>query len=296
MPTQGMNQWKARNQHVEAVRQMYADIIGASIADVVPVTASLRREFGWDDTLNTGIVMILDDGTALIPLSDTEGNAPGAIEIHDARRHRTHGTETPDDLINADSTFSLDVLVQVLIAAGLDGVVEQTGGGTATIYIGPTFTDEHGDTRYTLMAGPGWFDGPGWTLPAAHLGEFTFGPDDDGSTDPYSVDGPITYRDLAARIIEAHTRHRPDPVPTPAPARTPNSNVLEGVACPVCGQVDRFQVMASTLVDVTDEGTDVSDDATGVEWDETSFARCVACRYEGTWATFVTATDSSQEK
>lgn len=34
--------------------------------------------FGWD---YTGVVLMLEDGSVLIPMSDEEGNGPGAVEI-----------------------------------------------------------------------------------------------------------------------------------------------------------------------------------------------------------------------
>lgn len=78
------------------------------------------------------------------------------------------------------STIDMDAVADLLNVAGVAAYVEQTGGGCATIYAGPTHTDEHGDERYAVVAGPGWFDGPAWTCARAAVGDFYIGPDDDG--------------------------------------------------------------------------------------------------------------------
>ena len=66
--------------------------------------------------------------------------------------------------------------------------VEYTGGGTATIYAGPKFINPEDDPgygeRYTLIAGPGWFEGE---IGKVSLEEFYYGPDDDGFAEPNKV-------------------------------------------------------------------------------------------------------------
>lgn len=77
----------------------------------------------------------------------------------------------------------LDALAAAVRALGHEAFVEQTGGGCATLFAGGTHIDGHGETRYVAAAGPGWFDGPDWTLPRAFIGQggdFCVGPDDDG--------------------------------------------------------------------------------------------------------------------
>ena len=77
--------------------------------------------------------------------------------------------------------LDLDKIVRLLNEEyKIESYVGQTGGGTATLLIG----EEIGD-RYELLAGPGWFEGPGWTNGRATNEEFYIGPDDDGATDPY---------------------------------------------------------------------------------------------------------------
>lgn len=80
--------------------------------------------------------------------------------------------------------IDLDAVVDRMKAQGVDAYVEQTGGGVATIYAGPAYTDAEGDQRWSVVAGPGWFEGPGWHAPRADLAEFCYGPDDDGESEP----------------------------------------------------------------------------------------------------------------
>lgn len=63
--------------------------------------------------------------------------------------------------------------------------VEQTGGGCATIYAGPKYTDDSGDGRYAIVAGPGWFEPTrlGNLRGVASLDDFYIGVDDDGMSD-----------------------------------------------------------------------------------------------------------------
>jgi hypothetical protein len=104
------------------------------------------------------------------------------------------------DEIRAD--IAGDDVVALVTAAGYPCVVEQTGGGTATIYAGAMFMLDDVQ-RYPVIAGPGEFEGPAWTLSSFSLWEFAIGPDDDGETEPldaYSV-GARTVRDVADLII-----------------------------------------------------------------------------------------------
>ena len=49
------------------------------------------------------------------------------------------------------------------LVGGEEIFIDQTGGGCATIFIGPTYTDDDGDLRWTVAIGPGAYawDGPG---------------------------------------------------------------------------------------------------------------------------------------
>jgi hypothetical protein len=57
-----------------------------------------------------------------------------------------------------------------------------------------------------------------------------------------------------------------------------NDNCLDHVKCPKCGQEARFSIEASTVVDVTDDGTDVCGD---VEWSATAWIQCTSCEHGG---------------
>lgn len=57
-----------------------------------------------------------------------------------------------------------------------------------------------------------------------------------------------------------------------------NSNCLEGIACPACGNEDRLRIAGTTVFTVTDEGTEDHGD---ILWDDDSYARCPECDREG---------------
>lgn len=61
---------------------------------------------------------------------------------------------------------------------------------------------------------------------------------------------------------------------------TTNANCLLDIACPRCGQRDRFFINANVTVEVTEDGT--GDIEQGFEWDETSHCLCGECKY-GNW-------------
>lgn len=84
------------------------------------------------------------------------------------------------------TTLDMDRIVEILRTTYKveNAYVEQTGGGCATIYAGPVEKDEAGDDRYAAVAGPGWFEGPGFTVARGTTGDFYIGRDDDGETDP----------------------------------------------------------------------------------------------------------------
>lgn len=63
------------------VKEEYGSIIGQKIAQVRPLSTQELEDFGWDANPNGGIpmVIILENGAALIPSQDPEGNGPGHI-------------------------------------------------------------------------------------------------------------------------------------------------------------------------------------------------------------------------
>lgn len=62
-----------------------------------------------------------------------------------------------------------------------------------------------------------------------------------------------------------------------------NTNCLEGICCPKCGQEDRFMIAANIIAEVTDDGADMASPmyCSGFEWDEDSYCRCPACDFTG---------------
>jgi hypothetical protein len=57
-----------------------------------------------------------------------------------------------------------------------------------------------------------------------------------------------------------------------------NSNCLENISCPKCGQEERFKIVALITCDVTDEGSEPVGDH---EWDDHSATRCPVCGFDG---------------
>ncbi len=64
-----------------------------------------------------------------------------------------------------------------------------------------------------------------------------------------------------------------------------NSNCLEGMACPLCGQEDKLLILAKMWVAMTDDGTDPFDDALNgagdVEYEDDSRCVCPVCDHSG---------------
>ena len=65
----------------------------------------------------------------------------------------------------------------------------------------------------------------------------------------------------------------------------PNTNCLEGLACPKCGQDDYIRVEGTAVFILTDDGTEGH---AGVRWDDDSWANCHvdACNFTGTMKDF----------
>lgn len=199
------DQQRAAREHL---REQFASILGSTIVDVIPVPRAICAQYGWDE-MTTGMLLRLDDGRALIAVTDQNGSGAGHVLIDDRRTHRTHGEDNPDDTIPAGGTVSLDLIATLLQAQGLPARVEQTGGGVAAICIGPTITNAAGPDRDVLMVGPGGFDGPEWTLAYGQLGDLSAGPDDDGRDRSFlvSFDGPTTHRMIAQQASDLYRRY-----------------------------------------------------------------------------------------
>jgi hypothetical protein len=65
---------------------------------------------------------------------------------------------------------------------------------------------------------------------------------------------------------------------------TNNTNCLEGVKCPKCGQEDAFKIEGSCIFTVTDDGTE--DEGNSHEWDDTNYCECPECGHHGTVGDF----------
>jgi hypothetical protein len=63
-----------------------------------------------------------------------------------------------------------------------------------------------------------------------------------------------------------------------------NTNCLEAVKCPNCGQEDIFKIGASVIVEVSDHGTE--DQGGDYEWDQAAFCQCCDCDHTGRLADF----------
>jgi sarcosine oxidase delta subunit len=68
------------------------------------------------------------------------------------------------------------------------------------------------------------------------------------------------------------------------PESNRNTNCLENVACPFCGNRDRFVIGITATFDVFDNGTgyQIGDN----EWDDKSYIRCGDCDERGTVGDF----------
>lgn len=107
--------------------------------------------------------------------------------------------------------LNMDEVVDHLHGLGVSAYVEQTGGGCATIYAGPT--QQGSDfprtpaVTYAAVAGPGSY-GWGQRPSAAMLGDFYIGADDMGETEPVDAGlvGARSAEDVA-RLIAEQVRH-----------------------------------------------------------------------------------------
>jgi hypothetical protein len=117
--------------------------------------------------------------------------------------------------VDDSGQVDMDAIAEALGRLGVPAVIEQTGGGTATLYAGRPSRDTDGELVYPIGAGPGVFlrhndRGPGG--PAYHVqavawrGEFNYGwntPDGDGDM-WYPPDGEGEAQ-IAGRIAELLT-------------------------------------------------------------------------------------------
>ena len=62
-----------------------------------------------------------------------------------------------------------------------------------------------------------------------------------------------------------------------------NTNCLEGLACPQCGNDERLFIVGMSVFEVVDDGTLEHE---SVEWDDSSHTRCPQCNHEGNLCEF----------
>lgn len=100
--------------------------------------------------------------------------------------------------------INLKAVADSIEGHGYRARVEHTGGNTATLYGGHLFPDRFGEPRWSVAAGPGWFEAPGRHRPFADTDEFHAGPDsDDGwvvAVPEYTTTRQVT--DLIVAVIE----------------------------------------------------------------------------------------------
>lgn len=63
----------------------------------------------------------------------------------------------------------------------------------------------------------------------------------------------------------------------------PNENCLEGKKCPKCGSYGPFQITATSVFEMHDDGTDNHGD---VEFDGSAPSSCPSCSHTGRWRDF----------
>jgi hypothetical protein len=91
--------------------------------------------------------------------------------------------------------FDLNDLARRVSSLGVPSSVEHSGGDVATLYAGYSGYPE-------VIAGPGWFTGPGWTNARASWDEFSYGIDDDKETEHVTDISPRTLDAVARAIAE----------------------------------------------------------------------------------------------
>jgi ribosomal protein S27AE len=67
-----------------------------------------------------------------------------------------------------------------------------------------------------------------------------------------------------------------------------NTNCLQGIECPKCGNDSKFIIAVGTLAEVTDDGAETFGN---LEWDDASFTECPDCGQCGVLAEFRNLSD-----
>ncbi|WP_433651571.1 hypothetical protein ACQP2C_02945 [Micromonospora zamorensis] len=95
--------------------------------------------------------------------------------------------------------FDMQAVVVEIARNGHPAHIDHSGGNAATIYAGSQHTDQIGDARWAVTAGPGWFARPDHREPVADTSEFQIGPDDDTWT--IAVPDHTSPAEAAALIV-----------------------------------------------------------------------------------------------
>ncbi|MEU8284233.1 hypothetical protein AB0C01_07825 [Micromonospora sp. NPDC048905] len=95
--------------------------------------------------------------------------------------------------------FDMQAVVVEIARHGHPAHIDQSGGNAATIYAVSQHTDQSGDARWAVTAGPGWFAKPDHREPVADTSEFQIGPDDDTWT--IAVPDHTSPTEVAALIV-----------------------------------------------------------------------------------------------
>ena len=59
----------------------YGQLVGRTIVKVRPMSPSEVDDYYWQGDSESAWVFILDNGQALVPMRDPEGNGPGHLDI-----------------------------------------------------------------------------------------------------------------------------------------------------------------------------------------------------------------------
>jgi predicted nucleic-acid-binding Zn-ribbon protein len=70
-----------------------------------------------------------------------------------------------------------------------------------------------------------------------------------------------------------------------------NTNCLEGIKCPKCGNEDSFAVDVKGWATITDDGLGSVMDA---DWEEDADTVCSICSHQGPWSEFIIPTPKSR--
>lgn len=183
---------------------LIADVLHMVGGSGLPVWAVLSRAVGYFQDEDAA------DAAAAVAAAQTAGqgqdDAPGA---------------------GAGHPLHLEEVARLVRDAGVNCVLDTSGGGIATIWAGPTRHETGYGIRFAALAGPGSF-GWGHTPSRGTTAEFFIGPDDNGEASPLDLAAVDARTDaqVAALIVAQARLHDPTRALTRDTART----VLERLA------------------------------------------------------------------